>query len=340
METNQALKPASSRSLLVDVVRGLAISLVALGHTDQGVEHRQWWGASGVGLQLERFIYSFHMPAFFFVSGIFLVQSVQKRGPGKFVSTKVSQMIYPWVLWAFLQYLLALPLKSFMSDGGYPWRTFLLRFATGDVLWFLPTIFLAVVLGMLLRKVNLPLLFVLTSAVAIFKPYLPVNFVDRALEHLPFLVAGMWLGRDYERLERIKAPLAGALAVGLGGAMLLVTRSPMLGARGVSIVLGLAGTAMLFLLARCAGRDGFARAMAWTGEASFGVYLLSAYGQGLGRELLRHLFHTTNPYLQVLVPTAIAVSTSAWIYQRRVKLKIDWLFLWPFGRQAHTPAKG
>lgn len=329
-----AAKPAASRSLLVDVVRGLAISLVALGHTDQGVEHRHWWGTSAVGMELERFIYSFHMPAFFFVSGIFLVQSVNKRGPVKFINTKVSQMIYPWIFWGFLQYFLALPLKGFMSEQGYPWRSFLLHFAVGDVLWFLPAVFLAVVLGMLLRKVNFALLFVVASAVAIFMPLTPVNFLNRGLEHLPFLVAGMWLGRDYERLERVKVPLAGALALILGGAIFLITRSALLTAHGMAIVLGLAGTAMLFLLARCAGRDRFARGMAWVGEASFGVYLLSAYGQGLGRELLRHLLHTTNPYLQVLVPTALAIYSSAWIYQHRVKLRIDWMFLWPFGRKA------
>ena len=64
-------KVFASRSLLVDVVRGLAISLVALGHTDEGTEHRDWWGTSHVGYQLEMFIYAFHMPAFFFDSGIF-----------------------------------------------------------------------------------------------------------------------------------------------------------------------------------------------------------------------------------------------------------------------------
>ena len=57
------------RSLLIDIVRGLSISLVVLGHTNQGLIHRGRWGTSVTGLHLDTFIYAFHMPAFFFVSG-------------------------------------------------------------------------------------------------------------------------------------------------------------------------------------------------------------------------------------------------------------------------------
>ena len=41
--------------------------LVALGHTNQGMQHRGWWGGYlSVSNWINAFIYSFHMPAFFF----------------------------------------------------------------------------------------------------------------------------------------------------------------------------------------------------------------------------------------------------------------------------------
>ena len=62
------LEPITSgkRSNIVDLVKGLAIILVVYGHTAQGVEHRGWWTGPGMAIS-ENFIYSFHMPAFFFV---------------------------------------------------------------------------------------------------------------------------------------------------------------------------------------------------------------------------------------------------------------------------------
>ena len=328
-------KPASQRSLLVDVVRGIAISLVAFGHTNQGEQNRHWWGSSHVGIQLDHFIYAFHMPAFFFVSGIFLTSSVAKRGPARFISTKVAQLLWPYLLWSVLQYGSMYPLRRFIKIPVPSPSEFLHGLLIGDTLWFLPAVFFCLLLGMLLRKVSMPLVFALAVAASLIPGQTHLVFVDSTVAHFPFLVAGMWLGRGYERLERISLPLAAVGALALGGGLFLVTSSPLLYNRWLTVVQGLVGTAMLFLLARCFRHDAFARTMAWVGEASFGVYLMSPYGQGAGRALLLRV-HTTEPYLQLLVPSVIAILIPAWIYQHRVRLKVAWLFTWP----SRTPAGG
>src|ERR1700758_4137761 len=92
----------SSRSMIVDVVRGIAIVLVVLEHTNQGVFNRGWWGRPAMGIHLDSAIYSFHMPAFFFASGIFVNASIAKRGPWQFTLTKLKTLIYPYVLWSFI----------------------------------------------------------------------------------------------------------------------------------------------------------------------------------------------------------------------------------------------
>ena len=325
------IKVFANRSILVDVVRGLAISLVALGHTDEGTEHRDWWGTSHVGYQLEMFIYAFHMPAFFFVSGIFLSSSVAKRGPRKFVTTKVAQMLYPWLLWSVIQYAQSFPLHRFIEAPIPPFRLFLAYLYTGSTFWFLPAIFCCVVLGMLLRKVNKPLLFLLALVAALLPPPTSITVINATMSHFVFLVAGMWLGVEFDRLERISWPWAALGALLVGGLVYVETSSRYLGNRWLLVPVGLAGTAMLFLLARCLGKRPFARFMAWVGEASFGVYLMSQYGQGLGRELLLRGLHVTEPYLQLIIPTVVAIAIPAWLYQHRVRLKMGWLFTWPFG---------
>ena len=65
---------SGARSKMVDIVKGIAIILVVYGHTAQGMTHRGWWVSPGAFFS-RTFIYSFHMPAFFFVAGLFVLGS-------------------------------------------------------------------------------------------------------------------------------------------------------------------------------------------------------------------------------------------------------------------------
>jgi fucose 4-O-acetylase-like acetyltransferase len=60
----------------IDIVKGIAIILMVFGHTEQGARHRGLWVsmssvAHGIAFA-DAFIYSFHMPAFFFIAGLFV----------------------------------------------------------------------------------------------------------------------------------------------------------------------------------------------------------------------------------------------------------------------------
>ena len=329
-----AVRPA--RSLLVDVVRGLAISLVVLGHQAQGVSRRGWWGPGPFGNNLWVYIYEFHMPAFFFVSGIFIASSVAKRGPARFVKTKLSQMMYPYLLWSVLIYLVNFPLQRFMHVQNASPSKFLLELLDGDTLWFMPAIFFCVTLGMLFRNVNKPALFALASAAALLPVHWHPTFLARTLEHFPYLVAGMWVSREYERIERISLPVAAVGTAVLAGVVYFFSSLTWPHKPYAELIAGLVGTAMLFLLARCLQKGSLARALAWAGEASLGIYLMSAYGQGIGREMLLRGLHTTEPVVHLLFPALLGVAIPAWIYQYRVRLKLDWLFVWPFKSPAEA----
>ena len=67
---------SGTRSNLVDIVKGVAIILVTLGHTAQGMVHRGWWNTPSASF-FRALIYSFHMPAFFFIAGLFVHGSIE-----------------------------------------------------------------------------------------------------------------------------------------------------------------------------------------------------------------------------------------------------------------------
>ena len=154
---------------------------------------------------------------------------------------------------------------------------------------------------MLVRRVPMPLLFVLSALVSLYWPVTGLVFVDRGLNHLPFLVVGMWVGRSFEQVERVPAVLAGAGAAVLFVVILLFTGSRYFYSPYPFIPLGLLGTLMLLLVSRVLARTPTARLLAWAGSGSIGIFLLSAYFQVIGREVLVRVFHTTAPYPQLIL---------------------------------------
>jgi fucose 4-O-acetylase-like acetyltransferase len=316
--------------MLIDVIRGIAIILVALGHTDQGVSHRNWWGASHTGDRIDLAIYAFHMPAFFFISGVFLCASLDKRGLGRFTLDKARVLLWPYILFTCMGEVIFRFLSGLTVQRPLPAREFLLGLGTGSINWFLPTIFFAIMIGALFRRVPVAVLFALAVLVSLWSPATPITFVSRGLAFLPFLVLGMWVGRSFERIERV--PLSAAAIVSLAILAGIVGITAHRGTDGTwyFVPVGILGTLMLLLFARLLGRSLLARTLRWIGEASYGIFLLAPYAQGAGREILLLIHHTTNPWAQLIFPTLLAVAIPAWIYQHRQRLRIAWTFHFPF----------
>ncbi len=318
------------RSMLIDVVRGIAITLVVWGHTNQGIIHRGWWGASKIGEHMDAAVYTFHMPAFFFVSGTFLCAGVEKRGMGRYTVQRLRTVIYPYLLWSAIFYVGLVAFRRYTVQGVPAVHTYLSNVATGNVSWFLPTIFVALMLGMLLRTVPMALLFAGSAVVGMTVPALGVGDIDRALHELPFLVAGMWVGLRFERVEGVPKVWGGVAAGAIAWGIWAMAAGGGRWLEWLYLPLGLLGTLMLLLVARVLGRGWAARGFAWAGEASFGIFLLSQFPQGGGRELVRQVLHTTWPLPQLVIPTALAVGLPGLMYQYRERLRIGWMFVWPF----------
>lgn len=94
------------RIVYFDFIKGIAISLVILGHCIQygsGQEYLQ----GGLFFQnvLFRFIYSFHMPLFMIVSGYFFGVSLKKYTLKEIIAKKVRQLLIPVIIWSIISYL-------------------------------------------------------------------------------------------------------------------------------------------------------------------------------------------------------------------------------------------
>lgn len=132
----------------VDAARGLAILLVVFGHAAGGLID-----ASGPGtLVLLRYlflaIYTFHMPVFFFLSGMFVEQRLQKGIPG-FFAKLLATIVWPYFLWSVLQYSLIFALGSLVNHPPPNYWPAILALPWSPVsqFWFLHALFLIHLLG-------------------------------------------------------------------------------------------------------------------------------------------------------------------------------------------------
>jgi fucose 4-O-acetylase-like acetyltransferase len=319
------------RSNIVDIVKGIAITLVVYGHTAQGMIHRGWWTGPGA-IFSDIFVYSFHMPAFFFVAGLFVMSSLAKRGGTRFAADKLKTILYPYLLFAIVSGAIEPLIGRFrFSPAPIHWNTFLISVADGEAGWFLFVLFLCLMLALMTARVPAWLRFLAAALVGLIPPFGP-SFVNQVLHEFCFLAAGMWIGTRIYRLEQMRAVTA-ALSFVLVAAFqtaVVYVYGPSALWRWIYIVLGLTGTAGLFLLAKLLDRHQIGNGIAWVGRASLAVFLLSAFVHGATREVLLRVFHTQEFWLQLLLPTLFATLLPAIVWHQQDRWRIGWLFRWPF----------
>ena len=124
---------SSNRIAYIDIAKGIGILLVVMAHNDLSL----------VSPYLHRFIYAFHMPLFFFLSGYFFNSEVPFV---KFFSKRFNSILKPYFFTIFLIYATSLSFTN-MSFKTALGRIIKSMYATALYidwvqLWFLPSLFI------------------------------------------------------------------------------------------------------------------------------------------------------------------------------------------------------
>ncbi|EKF6806079.1 acyltransferase family protein [Vibrio parahaemolyticus] len=83
--------------------KGIGIILVVFGHMQRGIYRSSIELGYDSYYLLDAFIYSFHMPLFFLLSGIFFESSLIKKGKANYLYEKVTTLLYPLAIWSIIQ---------------------------------------------------------------------------------------------------------------------------------------------------------------------------------------------------------------------------------------------
>lgn len=132
----------NKRITYLDTAKGILILLMLIGHIwNEGYAHN--------------FIYVFHMPAFFIISGMTSSpKEISVRGFGKYLLSRVKTLLIPYL--CFEVYALAADMICngiYLNVKGYAYQILTLQLFNGP-LWFLMVMFLGGLLFYFLQGIN------------------------------------------------------------------------------------------------------------------------------------------------------------------------------------------
>lgn len=136
----------------VDYIRGIAIVLVVYRHALVGIE-RSKIETPEILTDANMIFYSFRMPLFFILSGIFISKSLAKKSIKTLFQIRFETLLYPYLIWAFIQVTLQIVFGQFTNSHrglvDYTYIFYHPRYL--DQFWYLPALFNATMVYLLIQ---------------------------------------------------------------------------------------------------------------------------------------------------------------------------------------------
>ena len=337
------------RCLWVDCCRGICIVLVVYGHVVGGLKTSGDLAADSLLIRGRTWVYLFHMPAFFFLSGIF-ARKAADRSFWEMAQAKGRALIYPYVLWTGIYVGAQIVMGGYVNSPADIARALRLCWEPyGYGLWFLYALLIvSLVFGALVRARTPATLFVcvvlclyVLSAANAFG-FWPI--FNQAMGFLPFYAFGAFLSRLSFSLGLGREVEFGAW-MGIGGAALaMMTLMMVIHARGSSawqgltLVTALLGVVGVASISQGLVRAGLHRFWSVLGYYSLEIYLCHPLFGTAPRALLSRCgIHAPWAFVTSGVLAGVCASLALAAFCRRCEF--PYLFRWPSRRSGGLPGK-
>lgn len=335
---NDDLSLREQRTDWVDYGKGLGIILVVYAHLLSSGYHAGLRIQDHFFLLSDSIVYSFHMPLFFFLAGLFVAQSCRKRGAGAFLISKVKFLVYPYLVWSFLQAGIELLFSAHSHRGitvgdimGIPYHP-LAQF------WFLyALLWMYVAYAALHRFGRFTPAALLVVALVLF--FFPVNTEIMALLGFStgfiFFVFGI-LAREYlGSMETYIAPAWAvvvflpvfvAVAWYIFAFVIAPTRLTDGSHPFYFLFLAVSGITLCIWLAQYLARQKCLCFIQILGIYSLQIYLVHMLAGVGARIILIHFFQVHNPLLHMVIEVSAGLLVPILVYKTALKMHFPYLF--------------
>jgi fucose 4-O-acetylase-like acetyltransferase len=307
----------------VDAAKGFGIILVVLGHALRGLVTSDIMAATPTFHFVDDWIYAFHMPLFFFLSGLFLFRSTAKPWL-EFASDKLRTIAYPYFVWSAITLLVKAALGS-ATNHPYDLSDFpQIFYQPIDQFWFLYALFLLLMVASAALKLGFPAWAIFVAAVLLYPGLLPVSSFGLGILNMTRLMAlyfglGVFIGSEQNIRAISGAPVrwlplgvaAGLLVSSLAGWSELPYRRAFL----PTSMFAVSGIAAVVALALLADKAKLGAAIQLLGRHSLEIYVVHTIAMAGVRITLVKFAHISAPAPHLVlgmlaglyIPMAVAV---------------------------------
>lgn len=336
-----------NRMAWVDYLRGIAILLVVYRHVLLGLQ-RANMNIPVALVNANMIFFSFRMPLFFILSGIFINGSISRRPLNKLIYIKFENLLYPYLVWSFIQITLQILLSRYSnSDRTIMDYTLIFYQPRGlDQFWYLPALFNTTVIYLLLKvKGKLPAWaqLLLGTGFYLLAPYCTrISMISDWMEFYIFFALGDALSDIFFRPKSqqiLRSPITLLIMIPIFTATQIYYLSRA-GAEGASIgqgpflAIALIGCFAMFVLAFRLQSWNILRFLRVLGFHSLFIYVMHVIIAAFTRAILTKVVGIHNPTVLLFCGIAIGVTLPVIIYNWLIVDNVGY-FLFTL----HKPAK-
>lgn len=187
----------NDRNRVADIAKGIGILSVVLGHVIAGLSAAGIAKNDSAWIGLNRWLYSWHMPLFVVLSGMFAHRLARKK-ISEFATAQLFGIVLPYFFWGILQTSIHVTLSSETNTHG-TWTNIVdLLYNPPMQFWFLYFIFIAQNIYFVSSKLPCSgwfftgISFALLLLLGLIQGQ-STGVPNRVRENLPFYVVGTWL---------------------------------------------------------------------------------------------------------------------------------------------------
>jgi fucose 4-O-acetylase-like acetyltransferase len=341
-----------SRLAWVDYLRGIAILLVVYRHVLLGLQRADLSIPESL-VNANMIFYSFRMPLFFILSGIFISGSIAKRPLKKLIYIKFENLLYPYLIWAFIQLTFQILLSRYANTErtlrDYTFILYQPRLL--DQFWYLPALFNATIAYLLIKtKLHAPnwLQFILGLTFYLLSPHIhQFSMLSDWMKFYIFFALGDIMSVQFFK-PRSQSFLRSPWTLLLITPVFVLTqiyylhlpRDPYGEVPQVPFLLiALIGCLSMFVLSFRLQSLNILRFLRVLGFHSLYIYVMHVMVAAFVRVLLTKYLGLHNPEILLLCGIVVSVTLPIIFYNTLIKDNILW-FLFSLQRPSKRPPKG
>jgi len=326
----------TARVSWVDTAKGFGIILVVFGHVLRGVVTSNLMEWTLTARYVDAWIYAFHMPLFFFISGLFLSQSAVRSTSG-FVWDKVRTIAYPYFVWSLIALFIKAPLGEIVNYPRGLSEFPDIFYRPIEQFWFLYVLFLlTIALGFLL-KLGVKPWAILPLACLLYPGILPIPFSGwEPLEQIRYdaiyLALGIIVGggRLFSLMTKVRATsIAGIAAIGFLIVSSLAVFLEVPHPRALDVILALGGTVGVVALSLLTNRAKIDPVIRFLGRHSLEIFVAHAMVSAAIRIMLQKIAHVASPAPYLVFCTLAGLYIPALVAIGLQRVGVSWLFFLP-----------